>query len=364
MSDTSTRSPETRNTYIDAVRGITAIHIVVIHTAWFGIPDVPVWFKNLLLIYEVPLFFYLSGWASSYREPNVIRAGKSILRIWAQWIVFILVINAVCFLTLKLPVSFAPVRDLPSLIKCLFFDEQVYPGFYVIACSTWFIPLYFASVLINNTVLSLIVRTDRPAEYSRTYLIILILTVMWAYFHHEYFSYYPPFIMFYCAIWMIGYLRKDKGESLKGLIIELSICIAGLILCSYLDYRLLGYPYWDIQSAKTTPSGKFLFVSMLSILICRYLKQFVKRPNKILVHIGQNALYYFFGQGVGTSVVYAFSGYLPVHSPFSGWIMGSVINIGITAFVAEGVRLIYRGIGLMILNITKKLKTTESNKVI
>ena len=163
MSDTSTRSPETRNTYIDAVRGWTAIHVVAVHTAWFGIPDMPPWFKNLLLIYEVPLFFYLSGWASSYREPNVIRAGKSVLRIWAQWILFILVINAVSFLTLKFPVSFPPVRDLPTLVKCLFFDEHVYPGFYVIALSTWFIPLYFAAVLINNTVLSLIVKTDRPA---------------------------------------------------------------------------------------------------------------------------------------------------------------------------------------------------------
>ena len=359
MSDTTTPTTKTRNLYIDAARGVTAIHIVVIHTAWFGIPNVPVWFQNLLLIYEVPLFFYLSGWASSYRNPSVIQSVKSLLKIWAQWIVFILAINAVCFLTLKLPVSFTPVRDLPTLIKCLFFDEKVYPGFYVIACSTWFIPLYFSAVLINNAVLTLINKSSKQAEYARTYLIILILTVFWAYFHHEYFSYYPPFIMFYCAIWMIGYLRRDKGESHKGFIIEMCICIAGLILCSYLDYRLLGYPYYDIQSAKTTPSGKFLFVSMLSILICRYVKQFVKKPNKILVHIGQNALYYFFGQGVGPSVVNAFSASLWVHSWLVSWIIGALVNIAVTAIVAEGTRLLYKGISYVISEIKKKITSPD-----
>ena len=61
-----------RNNYIDFLRGIASIGIIAIHTAfWSGQSYTPEWFWNLTLLLDVPFFFYLSGWASSYKKSDI-----------------------------------------------------------------------------------------------------------------------------------------------------------------------------------------------------------------------------------------------------------------------------------------------------
>ena len=78
-----------RNNYIDFLRGIASIGIIAIHTAfWSGQSYTPEWFWNLTLLLDVPFFFYLSGWASSYKKSDIKKTCKSILDIWCKWIFF------------------------------------------------------------------------------------------------------------------------------------------------------------------------------------------------------------------------------------------------------------------------------------
>ncbi len=344
MSETNNSANSTRNTYIDACRGIAAISIVAIHTSFYGLPNTPDWFKSLTLFIDVPFFFYLSGWASSYKQPDVIRAGKSILRIWAQWIVFILVLNVFSFISLRLPYSYSPIRGLADLVRCLFFDENISPGFFVIGASTWFIPFYFATILISNALLRLIKDSKRRDKYCYFYIVFLILLMLWAYFHPDYFGYYPPFLMLYGSLWMIGYIRAEKRESLTGFILALCFCAAGLCLFSRLDYRIKEIYWYDLQSSKCLPSGKYLFASFFSILIGGNLERFIEKPNRILAHIGKNALYYFFGQGVGSSVLSYGHISLEISSWGLKWLAYFIINLVITTVVAESVRFIYLNI--------------------
>ncbi len=333
-----------RNLYIDECRGIAAISVVAIHTAFFGCPDVPEWFKSLTLFIDVPFFFYLSGWASSYSHPDVIKSLKSILKIWSKWIVFILVINIFCYISSKLPLSYSPLRSLQDLFKAILFDESTSPGFFVVGMSVWFIPFYFIVLLINNAVLTLISRSVRIKEYSAAYMIFLFLTVLWAYIHPDVFGYYPPFIMFYGAIWMVGYMRVEKTDSVKKLLFALAICLAGLILFTYLDAYLRYIPWYEVQGAKIIPSGKYLFVSSFAILVAGYIEKFVYKTNRVLVHIGKNAIYYFFAQGVGSSVLAYGQITLNIHPWFINWFAYFLINLVITAIIAELLRLTYIGI--------------------
>ena len=65
-----------RNNYIDCLRGIAAISIVFIHTCfWSGESYVPEFMQSLSLAIDVPFFFFLSGWASTYVnsfEKNIV----------------------------------------------------------------------------------------------------------------------------------------------------------------------------------------------------------------------------------------------------------------------------------------------------
>lgn len=95
-----------RNNYIDFLRGIAAMGIVAIHTAfWGGQSYTPEWFWNLTLFLDVPFFFYLSGWASSYRKSNVSKTGKSLINIWFKWVFFITLLSLFCVISKALPYS-------------------------------------------------------------------------------------------------------------------------------------------------------------------------------------------------------------------------------------------------------------------
>lgn len=58
-----------RNTYIDMLRGIAALGVIAIHTAfWSGQSYTPIWFQSLTLLIDVPFFFFLSGWGARYAQ--------------------------------------------------------------------------------------------------------------------------------------------------------------------------------------------------------------------------------------------------------------------------------------------------------
>ncbi len=59
-----------RDNYLDTIRGIAAISIIIIHTAFwsgatYGVPD---WMQTLTLAIDVGLFFFLAGWSISFKE--------------------------------------------------------------------------------------------------------------------------------------------------------------------------------------------------------------------------------------------------------------------------------------------------------
>lgn len=86
-----------RDDYIDQMRGIAAIGIVAIHTAfWSGSSYTPLWFQSLTLLLDVPFFFFLSGGASSYNLGNVYKTMRGLLNLWKKWAFFIIVWAVVC----------------------------------------------------------------------------------------------------------------------------------------------------------------------------------------------------------------------------------------------------------------------------
>ena len=83
-----------RNEYIDFLRGVGALGIIAIHTSfWSGEGYTPLWFHNMSLLIDVPFFFFLSGWASSYRKIDVGKMLKSLVKMWGKWIFFLIYIN-------------------------------------------------------------------------------------------------------------------------------------------------------------------------------------------------------------------------------------------------------------------------------
>ena len=64
-----------RDNYLDTVRGLAAIGVVAIHTAFwsgqsYGVPEE---IQTLTLAVDVGLFFFLAGWAISFKEKRSVK---------------------------------------------------------------------------------------------------------------------------------------------------------------------------------------------------------------------------------------------------------------------------------------------------
>lgn len=77
-----------RNHLIDVLRGITAINIIIIHTVWWsGIGYIPDWVRNIVLLLDVPMFFFLAGWSSSFTKA--IHTFKGLLENQKKWLFYV-----------------------------------------------------------------------------------------------------------------------------------------------------------------------------------------------------------------------------------------------------------------------------------
>lgn len=344
-----------RNEYIDFLRGIGAVGIIAIHTAfWSGQSYTPPWFWNLTLFLDVPIFFYLSGWGSSYRKNNIILVAKSLLSIWHKWVFFVSILAIFCFVSKWSPASFQGVSDIGDLANNYMFNVSI-PGFCVVAGSIWFMPIYAVVVFVNSVILTFIQKSDNKGEAQNAYMWLLLALFVWISFGKYFLGLDITYFCFYGFFWMMGYQRRGKANGIKSFLAAILLCVLGI----YLFSAIQGIPLYDIQSAKFPPTLKYGSASMISILIAKFMEQYISKYNKVLVHIGKNAIFYYFGQGVGSSLSYSFISVVSIEFWPLKWLLTFMFNVAVTTMIAEFLALFYRKFCDCIRAFCKDTRVTE-----
>lgn len=249
----------------------------------------PEWFRNLTLFLDVPFFFYLSGWASSYRESNIIRTVKSLGGIWLKWIFFIFVLTAVCFFSNWMPMTFQGIENFRDFCNNCFFHVS-FASFPVVAGSIWFMPYYFEVMFVNSIVLMLIQNSNRVKVLEQIYMWLLFVKFVWVSYGNYLFGFCDLYILFYSFFWMLGFNRMGAINSKRRFVFCIIMCVIGFIVTSYIQGLLI----YDIQSAKFPPSLKYGFASLVIIFIVKYIEKYIQHLNRLVIHIGKNAIFYYF----------------------------------------------------------------------
>lgn len=313
------------------MRGLAAISIIAIHTAfWSGQRYTPEWFQNITLFIDVPFFFYLSGWGSSYTVCDIIKTCKSLMKIWIKWIFFVTVIAVFCGISTYLPYNFSGITSIRDLINNYMFNVSI-SGFSVIAGSIWFMPYYFVIVFLNVLFMMFIKENANSEKLKLTYMWILLVGFIWTVYGKYILGLDLGYFFFYSFFWMLGMNRYGKCKNLQTLFVTLIFCALGIVFLSYLQDLSI----YDIQSAKFPPSPKYLCVSLISIFIFKFLEDKVLNFNSIIVHIGRNAIWYYFGQGIGSSIIFYVVDKTIVDVWILKWILVYMINLLITVAIAE-----------------------------
>lgn len=322
-----------RNFNIDLFRGIAIINIIAIHTAfWSGESYTPHWFQSLTLLLDVPYFFYISGRSICFYEGDLFKTSKILLKTWLKW-VFSITILAFIFRVIG---SEGGAKDLRDLFQNYFFNVSLQSVF-VLGGSTWFMPFYFVIIPINQIILAAMSQTNHKYEkYKKWYCSMLFVAFVWVITNHDLFG-INQYYLFYSFFLMLGVLNSTLCRKLEKRTVQAIVCtvILYIVFC-----YLMNIPYDNLQQSKFPPNLPYLFASMFIIIITVSIDKYIRNPNKCLIHIGQNTIFYFVGQGVGSSLIYSILPHLSIDVWFLRWFVIFVINLIITIVISE---LLYLG---------------------
>ncbi len=329
-----------RDPYLDFLKGIAVIGIIVIHTAfWSGQSYTPEWLQDLSLFLDVPFFFYLSGWGNSYsRKIDINKTIKRLSEMWLQWILFLLLISTIVCI---MPAHFTGFANVHNFISAAFSFDVDFPAFPVIGGSIWFLPNYFLVIFINTIVLRIIEAINGS---PKTYMQIVAAALVWICFNNIFLGLDIRYFLFYSLFFLMGCNGVGRQISGKRLAASLGFCGIGIVAFSYIQ----NLPILDFQNAKFPPSLKYACISMFAILIARYLEAYIKKPCVIFAHIGKNAIFYYFAQGIGSSLIYRILPHILSAHWFLTWLLALICNIAITAVIAESLSLLYHGLNRLI----------------
>lgn len=289
-----------RDNYLDFCRGFGAINIIIIHTAfWSGGSYVPTIIQSLTLLLDVPFFFFLAGWGRTY-SPSFNKTIKSLLDIYKKFVFFI----SLYFIALWLWRGSIATGGLYNFLSYLSFVNKEDTVFMVIMGSIWFLPVFFAVVPLCMLAIYGINKCSGEEQREKginTFLIILLVLFVWAQMGQQY-LFFSREMLFYGFLFVLGYWSFDKEIQKKRVFVSL---LTLFTVGSWILAHMLGEYIWNVQSLKFPPHILYLMLSMIAVTFTMYYKnKFIPSEKNIFVWVGKNAIWYYFAQGVSSSLLF------------------------------------------------------------
>ena len=242
-----------RNNYIDLLKGIAIISVVFIHTAFAsGAYYVPRWFANFTLLFEVPMFFFLSGWSFSYSKSSR-NYLKSLILTQIRYMIFIFIMAIIIDIINYINIGKCTI-GLLEFVKWIFHGEISTEPLISIYHSLWFFRVYFIVCIIGAIILKLF--NDKFSKYITIIcgLIIFVTTFIAQSLGNIDIGMGLNYTVFYLFFYLLGYITKNKTLKLLKMIIIFTVLICCLIgIHLFTEINLL-----DIQTNKFPPNFIFL----------------------------------------------------------------------------------------------------------
>ncbi len=333
-----------RNYNLDFFRGIAALSIIFIHTVCkSGSEYIPIWMLDVSLLIDVPLFIFISG-MTFHHIKTIEKNISSLIKLWYKWIIFVLLYFIVIVLFRS------EYFSLTNIIKALFFEIDVKMPLTVISQSLWFIPMYFIVSTLGSI---LIVKCkDNKIDLKNVLIINFIFYMMYLYYFQNLNTEISKILM-YNFIYLLGYYLYDKKITSK----KFAYLFLGIITTNILLAFFGPYKYIDMHIAKFAFDFTYLAYSLVSISLTWYFLNRIKiKENNPFVYIGQNALSFYFAQGVSSSLMFHVARKIRLIWPIKLTII-FLINVVITTLIAIALKQITD-------YIMRSLKETKKKKIL
>lgn len=305
---------KSRNNNIDFFRGIAVISVLFIHTVFkSGDAYVPNYICNLSLLIDVPLFVFIAGYAFSF-SMSYFKSIKGILLLYTRYVFFIVLI------VIGMLIYNRQLVTVDGFIGWLFFNFSPSFPLTVISSSTWFMPMFIKITLLCPAIICVVKKNYNNSYINKMVTVFGLLVFLYLFGRYNSF-YIDSQVLQYSVFYILGLLSsKIKISSFKSfLLLEITVMIGLLLL-----YRYTGNGLLDMQRLKFEYSAIYLVYSLIFIIFIWYINDRMNISNNLFCWIGKNAIWFYFSQGVSSSICYSI---VPIFTGFKWYITLPIVFI-------------------------------------
>ena len=338
-----------RDLYIDFAKGLATISIIFIHTAfWSGQYYIKPEVRVLSLLFDVPLFYALSGITSG---NNIEKTFYRLLKLQITYMIFVTLLFFADYFFKVFGLSFFGfdwLKDFYSTFGSKFVPKHIsydpqwqnlgnwflhsYTSadtFPVVMGSFWYLKVYFILTVFGVLILKFF-----PKHIYWFIALCFGLTLFFNLFPQYFPSGQVGYVAFYLGLFLLAHTIRGKKIGTSW-IIALYACFFAILVFLFWNFGI--ELFMKMNKAKFPPKLLYIFWSSFSIITLFMLYNRLKiTKESFLTYVGKNAIFFYFAQGISSSLVYFIV--VPLTDKMQWWVLMLlifVINIVLATLLAE-----------------------------
>ncbi|MGE4514983.1 MAG: acyltransferase family protein [Chryseobacterium sp.] len=343
-----------RDLYIDFAKGLATLSIIFIHTAfWSGQFYIPAEVRVFSLVFDVALFYALSGITSG---SNIEKTFYRLLKLQITYMIFVTFLFFLDYFFKVFGLNFFSLEWLKNFYSTFgskytitnisnvpkwenlgnwylhqYTNADTFP---VVMGSFWYLKVYFILTVFGVLILKFF-----PKHINWFIVLCVILTLLFNIFPEIYPTGQVGYVAFYLAIFLIG--NRMKGKKIPAKIIPLLYGLVAVALV-WMFWFYGNEIFYKINRNKFPPKIPYIIWTFFSLVTLFALYNRLKISSENFVtYIGKNAIFFYFAQGITSSLVYFLV--VPLKEYLSWWILMILIYL-INVILAFGISAILKKI--------------------
>lgn len=321
-----------RDLYIDYAKGFATLSIIFIHTVfWSGQFYIPTEVRVLSLLIDVPLFYALSGLTSG---GNIEKTLYRLLKLQITFMIFVTFLFFLDYLfkvfgltvfgmqwmkdfyatfgSKYVPQSISDVPQWQNLGNWYLHQYTNADTFPVVMGSFWYLKVYFILTVFGVLILKFF-----PKHVKWFIALCFGLTLIFNIFPHYYPTGQVGYVALYLGIFLLANQLKGKKIPTKTAAVLYGILALILVFLFWNEGKEF---FLKMNKAKFPPKLLYIFWSSFSLLTLFVLYNRLKiTKESIVTFIGKNAIFFYFAQGMSSSLVYFLV--VPLKDKMAWWLL-------------------------------------------
>lgn len=341
-----------RDLYIDFAKGMATLSIIFIHTAfWSGQFYIPTEVRVFSLVFDVALFYALSGITSG---SNIEKTFYRLLKLQITYMIFVTFLFFLDYFFKVFGLSFFSLEWLQKFYstfgsKYSTTGVSAYPQwqnlgnwylhqytnadtFPVVMGSFWYLKVYFILAVFGVLILRFF-----PKHINWFIALCIGLTLVFNAFPEYYPAGQVGYVSFYLAVFLMAHQMRGKKIPAKIIPVLYGLVAASLI---WMFWYYGSEIFYKINKNKFPPKIPYIIWSLFSLTTLFVLYNRLKITKESFVtHIGKNAIFFYFAQGISSSLVYFLVVPLKEYMPW--WLLMIIIyiiNIILAFIISAGLK--------------------------